>query len=109
MIVRTWRGRAATAKAAAYAEHFRHKVLPELKGIAGFHGATLLREDQRGARAGESEFLVLTRWANLEAIRAFAGQALEHAVMEPDAVAALLSFDPTVQHYEMVLEYQRPL
>lgn len=105
MIVRTWRGRAAVGKASAYAEHFRHKVLPELKSIAGFQGATLLRED----RAEDSEFLVLTRWANLEAVRAFAGQALQHAVMEPEAVAALLNFDPTVQHYELVLEYQRPL
>ena len=104
MIVRTWRGKAARGKEGAYTEHFRLKLLPELKSISGFLGATLLRED----REKDSEFLVLTRWASLESIRAFAGQALEHAVMEPDAIAALLSYDPKVQHYAIVEEYIRP-
>jgi heme-degrading monooxygenase HmoA len=104
MIVRTWRGKAARGKEAAYAEHFRQKLMPELKSISGFLGATLLREE----RDKDSEFLVLSRWSSLEAIRAFAGQALEHAVMDPEAIAALLSYDPKVQHYAIVEEYIRP-
>lgn len=104
MIVRTWRGKAAKGKEGAYADHFRNKLMPELKSISGFIGATLLRED----RDRDSEFLVLTRWDSLEAVRAFAGQALEHAVMDPEAIAALLSYDPEVQHYAIVEEYLRP-
>jgi len=104
MIVRTWRGKAAKGKEKAYAEHFRNKLMPELKSISGFLGATLLRED----RDKDSEFLVLTRWSSIEAIRAFAGIALEHAVMDPEAIAALLSYDPKVQHYAIVDEYLRP-
>jgi heme-degrading monooxygenase HmoA len=98
MIVRSWRGRADPRKAGAYPEHFRRNVLPELRGIAGFKGAQLLRHD----RAGEVEFLVLTRWASMDAIRAFAGQDVNRSVVEPEAVAALMNFDKSVTHYEVV-------
>jgi heme-degrading monooxygenase HmoA len=53
------------------------------------------------------EFLVLTRWASMDAIRAFAGDDVGKAVVEPEAVQALLSFDRTVQHYEVVQEVAR--
>ncbi len=98
MIVRSWRGRADTKNSSAYPEHFRRNVLPELRGIAGFKGAQLLRHDQ----PDEVEFLVLTRWASMDAIRAFAGQDVSQAVVEPEAVAALVSFDKTVTHYDVV-------
>jgi heme-degrading monooxygenase HmoA len=98
MIIRTWRGRAAPSGSQAYPDHFRRNVLPELRGIDGFHGASLVRRDL----GKEVEFLVLTRWASMEAIRRFAGEKAELAVVEPEAVAALVSFDRTVEHYEVV-------
>jgi len=100
VIMRSWRGRASAANPDAYPAHFAHSVLPELRGIDGFLGATLLRE----ARDDTIEFLVLTRWASRAAIRAFAGDDIERAVVEPEAAAALVSFDATVQHYEVVQE-----
>ena len=103
MIIRVWRGWANPAQNEAYPAHFRRAVLPELRATEGFLGATLMRQD----RAGEIEFVVMTRWASLEAIRAFAGDALERAVVEPGAVAALERFDETVQHYEVVEAAER--
>ncbi len=100
MIVRTWRGWAAASNRAAYPDHFRKHVLPELKEIAGFLGASLLQQD----RQGEVEFLVLTRWASIEAVRAFAGDDISRAVVEPEAAAALVRFDRSVQHYELIEE-----
>ncbi len=100
MIVRAWRGRAPSSNPVAYIEHFRRNVLPELRRIKGFLGASLLRED----RLGEVEFLVLTKWASMDAIRAFAGDDVSRAVVEPGAVAALVGFDQRVQHYEVVEE-----
>lgn len=105
MIVRAWCGRASPAQASAYPNHFRRSVVPDLERIAGFIGASLLRQ----ARADEIEFLVLTRWSSMDAIRAFAGDKVEAAVVEPDAVAALTSFDRTVQHYEVVEEMAKPV
>ena len=103
MIVRMWRGRAALSNPLAYSGHFRRRVLPELERIEGFLGASLLRRDGGDA----VEFLVLTRWASMDAIRAFAGDDVEKAVVEPEAVAALAAFDHTVQHYEVVQETTR--
>ncbi len=103
-IVRTWRGRASSSNPEAYASHFRKNVLPELRGIEGFLGALLLKQETNEG----VEFLVLTRWASMEAIRAFAGSEVTNAVVEPEAIAALMSFDPTVQHYEVVEEVTQP-
>jgi heme-degrading monooxygenase HmoA len=98
MIIREWRGRASSSQAGAYPKHFREKVIPELRDIAGFAGAQLGRR-----RLGDKiEFLVLTRWRSMDAIRAFAGKDVEKAVVEPDAVAALIEFDSRVRHYDVV-------
>ena len=98
MIVREWRGRASSSQAGAYPKHFREKVIPELRHVPGFAGAQLGRR-QLGDKI---EFLVLTRWRSMDAIRAFAGMDVEKAVVEPDAVAALIEFDRSVWHYEVV-------
>jgi heme-degrading monooxygenase HmoA len=98
MIIREWRGRALSEKAEHYPKHFRERVIPELRKVAGFCGAQL------GRRRSDDqiEYLVLTRWRSIDAIRAFAGDELEHAVVEPEAAAALVSFDKNVRHYEVL-------
>jgi heme-degrading monooxygenase HmoA len=100
MIIREWRGRAPLADAARYPAHFRGKVLPQLQAIDGFVGGHLGQQ-----QFGDSvEFLVLTRWASMDAIRAFAGPDVETAVVEPEAAAALADYDPKVRHYEVLQE-----
>jgi heme-degrading monooxygenase HmoA len=100
MIIREWRGRAGRSNAEAYPNHFRTHVAPGLKHVPGFLGAHL---SQR-ALDDEIEFVVLTRWTSIEAIRAFAGADVGQAVVEPGAVAALVSYDDRVQHYEVIAE-----
>jgi heme-degrading monooxygenase HmoA len=100
MIVRTWRAHAASSNSLAYVAHFRRDVVPTLRRVTGFLGATLLTADHGDV----VEFLVLTRWTSIEAIRGFAGDDVERAVVDPDAVAALVSFDRTVHHYEVLEE-----
>jgi heme-degrading monooxygenase HmoA len=98
MIIREWRGRASLLRAEEYPKHFREKVVPELRRLPGFAGADLSRRklDDR------LEFVVLTRWHSMEAIKAFAGEDVENAVVEPYAVAALIDFDASVRHYEVI-------
>lgn len=102
MIVRIWRGYADHGEPDAYPEHFRRNVVPELRGIAGFLGATLLKRETEDI----VEFLVETRWQSLDAIRAFAGDDIERAIVEPEAVAALRTFDPTVSHFDAIQDVQ---
>ncbi len=100
VIVRQWRGRAAPERAAAYPKHFRDNVLPSLHGVEGFLGAQLLRR----TLADSVEFVVLTRWSSLDAIKAFAGADIDQAVVEPQAIAALVDYDRTVEHHEVLQE-----
>jgi heme-degrading monooxygenase HmoA len=100
MIIRTWRGHASRARSDAYPKHFREAVVPELRTVPGFLGAQLCRH----AEGDKVEFLVLTRWQSMEAVRAFAGPTVDKAVVEPGAVAALDGFDDTVRHHEVLEE-----
>jgi heme-degrading monooxygenase HmoA len=104
MIIREWRGRASPSKAETYPKHFHDKVVPELRQVPGFVGAQLSRRQLDD----KIEFLVLTRWQSMDAIRAFAGTDVEKAVVEPGAVAALVEFDTTVRHYEALEEVPSP-
>jgi heme-degrading monooxygenase HmoA len=103
MIIREWRGRTRPSNADAYPRHFREKVVPELRKVPGFVGAHLSRR-QLG---DQIEFLVLTRWQSMDAIRGFAGADTEKAVVEPDAIAALVEFDNAVHHYVVIDEVAR--
>jgi heme-degrading monooxygenase HmoA len=99
MIARLWRGVADTAAgAAAYEHHLSSKVLPSLEAIAGYGGARVLK---RTSDRGEIEFLVMTLWDSMEAIRKFAGDQPESAVVEPEAREALSDYDDFVRHYEV--------
>jgi heme-degrading monooxygenase HmoA len=100
MIVREWRARAGRESASLYPRHFNDAVLPMLRKLEGFVAGSLLSRiiDEH------VEFLVMTRWDSLECIRGFAGPEIDKAVVEPAAAAALLSYDRTVQHYDVVDE-----
>lgn len=98
MVVRAWRGQATPDHAPAYAKHAVERVFPELSRIDGHRGAYLLRRSD-----GETvEFLVLTLWESMDAVRRFAGPSPERAVVEPEAQAVLSRFDDFVRHYEVV-------
>jgi heme-degrading monooxygenase HmoA len=51
----------------------------------------------------EVEFVVLTLWASLESVRAFAGDDYEAAVVPPEARRVLTSFDERAPLYDVVI------
>ena len=98
MIARLWRGVASSsANADAYERHVTTTVFPQLAAIPGHCGARVLRRED----AGRVEFLVVTFWDSMDAIRKFAGGDPESAVVEPEARAVLSDFDDFVRHYEI--------
>ena len=99
MVVRIWRGRAQGQGAEAYLAHVSTAVFPRLATIDGFVGGRVLRR----SLAGSVEFLVITEWASWDAIRAFAGERLDEAVVEREARAVLTAFDQHVEHFEVAL------
>jgi heme-degrading monooxygenase HmoA len=98
MFIREWRGRAKQADAARYPEYFLREVSRQLRQAPGFEGGTLSRREV----GDQVEFLVLTRWKSMDAIRAFTGAVAEHAVIDPAAMATLVAYDHSVRHYEVL-------
>jgi len=97
MIARHWRGWTNLQDADAYEELLKSKVLPELRNIDGYKGGYILRSDG----PGESEFVILNLFANMEAVRQFAGPNYAVPVFEPEAKRLLVRFDSTAKHYEV--------
>lgn len=99
MIARIWHGRALPARAHEYTRHFTDAVVPALKQLAGHRGAWLLMRDV----GGNTELLALTLWESLDAIKAFAGDDVNAAIVEPEGRAVLSDFDDFARHYEVVV------
>ena len=100
MITRLWRGWAPADRAQEYVRHYRSEVLPALRGVSGFEGARLLRR----TAGDETEFVSLTFFDDLDAVRAFTGPDYETAVVADDARGILVRFDDRVSHYETAFE-----
>ncbi|HEY6304582.1 MAG TPA: YciI-like protein [Terriglobales bacterium] len=98
MVLRMWRGRATVEKSGEYVDHVTKKVFPALHAIEGHRGAYLLQRAVDDA----IEFVVLTLWESMQAVRRFAGVKPEKAVVGPEARAVLTAFDESVTHFEVV-------
>ena len=100
--VRTWTATADAEGAGNYSRYFTGTLLPGLRTLPGFEGACLLRRDLDGN--GTVELTAHTFWESLAAIRAFAGDDITVAVVEPEARAMLLDFDRTATHRSVVAD-----
>jgi len=99
MISRLWHGWTTREKADAYEKLLRSEVLPGIHRVKGFKGAHLLRRDGKQ----EVEFVTLTMFDSLDAVKEFAGEDYEVAVVPPEARKLLTRFDERSAHYETVL------
>lgn len=99
MIARIWRGWAPQRWADDYQRHYQTEVSDHLKAVSGFRGAQLLRRDE----GGEVAFTSITWFTDLDAVRRFAGDDYERAVVEDDAQAALSRWDERVSHHEVAV------
>jgi heme-degrading monooxygenase HmoA len=100
MIARIWKARATPERVREYADYLKSTVVPELSAIHGYQGVTLLQRDQNGA----VEVTVITWWESLEVVRAFAGEAIETAVVHDSAARMLIDFDRRVEHHQVTFD-----
>ena len=99
MIARIWRGWAVPGRADDYQRHYETEVSEHLRALSGFRGAQLLRRDE----GGEVVFTSVAWFADLDAVRGFAGDDYERAVVEDAARAALSRWDERVSHHEVAV------
>lgn len=100
MVVRTWRGRTRLEDADRYLTYLEETGIREYRATPGNRGVQVLRRDV----GGEAEFLVVSLWESMEAVRKFAGPTPDDAVFYPEDEQYLTEFDRDVHHYELLLQ-----
>ena len=102
MISRIWHGWTTPENADAYESLLKGEILPGIRGrqIAGCRSIHLLRRDL----GDEVEFVTVMWFDSLDAVRVFAGEDHEVAVVPPEARALLSRFDARSSHYKVRTE-----
>jgi heme-degrading monooxygenase HmoA len=98
MIARTWTGAVLREDADAYADYIRETGFAEYGRTAGNRGAWMLRRD----KGDRTEFITLSMWDSVEAIKAFAGEDIEAAVLYPEDERYLIDGESRVAQYDVV-------
>lgn len=99
MIVRLWHGWTTPANADAYERLLEEEIFRGIasRAIPGYRGIELLRR----SAGGEVEFVTVMRFDSIEAVRVFAGDDYEVAVVPPAARGLLSRFDARSAHFEL--------
>ena len=100
MITRVWRGWTPADRAHEYERHYRSEGLPVLRGVWRDRG----RVSAGRTTGDETEFVSLTFFDDLDAVRSFAGADYETAVVAGEAREVLVRFDERVGHYETAVD-----
>jgi heme-degrading monooxygenase HmoA len=99
VISRIWHGWTTQADGDAYETLLKSEIFTGIasRQIPGYRGIHLLRRDL----GDEVEFVTIMWFDSAEAIRVFAGNDYEAAVVPPEARELLSRFDERSQHYEV--------
>ncbi|HXF87862.1 MAG TPA: antibiotic biosynthesis monooxygenase [Xanthobacteraceae bacterium] len=99
MISRIWYGYTTPQNADAYETLLKTEIFPGIlaRRIDGFLRIELFRR----TAGDEVEFATVLWFTSLDAVRAFAGERWEEAVVPPAARALLKRFDERSRHYDV--------
>ena len=97
MIARMWRGAVRPGHGNAYAQYLDRTGVPDCRATPGNRGVSVLRRDL----PDRTEFVFISFWESMQAIRAFAGEDVERARYYPEDREFLLELEPTVAHYQV--------
>lgn len=100
MIARIWRGTTLESKADEYLQYLMATGLGDYRKTEGNKGVHVLRR----VRDGRAEFILVSFWESLDAVRNFAGENIERAVYYPEDEQYLLAIEPEVEHYEVLFD-----
>jgi heme-degrading monooxygenase HmoA len=98
MIARTWRGWVRKEDADAYVRYVIETGIKEYRETPGNRAAYILRR----VEGDRTEFVTLTFWDSMQAVRGFAGPNVERAVFYPEDDRFLVDRESTATHYEVI-------
>ncbi len=101
MTSRVWHGWTSRKNADAYEELLRTEIFSGIakRSIQGYRGIHLLRRDVDDG----VEFVTIMWFDSLDAVRAFAGEDYEVAVVPAKARQLLSRFDSRSAHYQVIV------
>lgn len=99
MIARLWSGAVRQEDGERYLEYLEETGIAEYRSTEGNRGVMVLRRD----RGGRMEFLLISLWDSMEAVRRFAGPEPERAVFYPEDDRFLVQRAETVEHYDVAV------
>ncbi len=99
MISRIWHGWTTPGNADKYETLLKEEIIVGIQNrrIRGFKSIQLLRRNA----GSEVEFVTIMMFDSLDAVREFAGEDFEAAVVPEKAREVLSHFDDRSQHYEI--------
>lgn len=102
MISRIWHGYTSPSNADAYEALLKSEIFTGIQNrkITGYKGIQLFRRNLDA----EVEFITVMWFDSINAVRIFAGEDYNVAVVPPKARALLSQFDERSQHYEVRAE-----
>ncbi|MDP2480964.1 MAG: antibiotic biosynthesis monooxygenase [Candidatus Palauibacterales bacterium] len=98
MILRTWRGWTRREDADGYFEYLAKTGVKDIEATPGNHGVLLTRREEDG----RTEFLFMSLWDSLEAVKGFAGPDPERAVFYPEDDGYLVEKDEHIDHWDVL-------
>ncbi len=101
MITRVWRGWTSLHNAPTYQDLLLNDIFPgiESRNVPGYRGISLLRREMEN----EVEFSTIMWFDSIDAVKAFAGERYDIAVVPVKARALLSRFDATSAHYQTIV------
>lgn len=100
MIARIWHGITPAEKADEYADFLNQSGVPDYQATPGNQGVYVLRRIEGDI----AHFTLVSLWESEEAIARFAGIPIDKSHYYPEDKAFLLEFEPTVQHFEVLVK-----
>ena len=100
MIARVWQGRTRAGAGKSYYAYLEQTGLKEYRATEGFNDVLVLTREIEE----ETEYLLITLWDNMEAVKRFAGPEPERAVYYPEDDRYFPASErlPYVRHYEVL-------
>lgn len=103
MICRMWKGYVSPRNTPLYERYLREELFPHLQetiAAQGYRGYHILTRDV----GGETEFTTLVWFTSIEAIRAFAGDGFDRAVLTEKARSLVSHGEEFATHHELAAD-----
>ena len=97
-IARIWKGVAERSKADVFLDYMMKTGVKDFRLKEGNRGVYVLRRNGKK----RVEFLMVSLWDSVNAIRKFAGEEIDRASYYPEDEKLLVKLEPKVKHFEVL-------